>query len=356
MHNETRGVRVPKRLGQQAIVLANKLGIVDRALQVRRDNDFIYIPLANSLPREKLVSFKEQIKECEFSLYPFTKQKKRGSSLIELLEGKLPPHLLARLPHAMDLIGDIAIIEIPVELEQHKSLIGQAVLEADKNVRTVLAKAGAVSGTYRLRRFNVIAGEPKTQTVHKENGCQFYVNVAKAYFSPRLGHEHNRVASIVKEGETVVDMFSGVGPFAIQIAKAHQSAKVYAIDINPDAVEFLRKNIRLNRVQDKVQTILGDASQIVKERFLGVADRVIMNLPEKAMEFVEAACETLKSGGGIIHLYFFTNTSEPPDNVKLRFAERVEVSGRKVKRIPFSGLVRETAPFEWQAVLDAEII
>lgn len=356
MQNETAGVRVPKRVGQQAIVLAKKLGIVDHELQVWRDNSFIYIPLAKSLPKEKLASFKEQIKECEFSPYPFTKQKKRGSSLIELLEGKLPPHLLASLPHAMDLIGDIAIIEIPVELEQHKSLIGQAVLEANKNVRTVLAKAGAVSGTYRLREFDVIAGEPKTQTVHKEYGCQFYVDVAKAYFSPRLGHEHRRVASIVKEGETVVDMFSGVGPFAIQTAKAHQNVRVYAIDINPDAVELLRKNIRLNRVQDKVQAILGDAGQIVKERLFGVADRVIMNLPEKAMEFVGAACEALKPGGGVIHFYFFTNESEPLDNVRLRFAERVEASGRKVKKILFSGLVRETAPFEWQAVVDAEII
>jgi tRNA (guanine37-N1)-methyltransferase len=355
MQNETAGVRVPKKLGQQAIVLANKLGIVDHELQVWRDNDFIYIPLVNSLPKEKLRSFKEQIKDYEFSPYPFTKQKKRGSSLIELLEGKLPPDLLASLSHAMDLIGDIAIIEIPVELEQHKSLIGQAVLEANKNVQTVLAKAGAISGTYRLREFDVIAGEPKTQTVHKEYGCQFYVDVAKAYFSPRLGHEHNRVASIVKEGETVVDMFSGVGPFAIQIAKAYQNVKVSAIDINPNAVELLRKNIRLNRVQDKVQAILGDARQIVKERLSSVADRVIMNLPEKAMEFVEAACEALKLGGGLIHFYFFTNASESLDNVKLRFAERVEASGRKVKRILFSGLVRETAPFEWQAVLDAEI-
>ena len=75
------------------------------------------------------------------------------------------------LPRALDTVGDIAIIEIPPELNAHASLIGEAILKTHKNMRTVLAKAGAVSGTYRLRELAVIAGEPKTTTVHKEHGC-----------------------------------------------------------------------------------------------------------------------------------------------------------------------------------------
>ncbi|NIW14337.1 MAG: hypothetical protein GWN31_10485, partial [Candidatus Thorarchaeota archaeon] len=96
----------------------------------------------------------------------------------------------------------------PSELDSYDQVIGEAILELHKNVRTVLAKAGAVSGTYRLRDYRVIAGEPHTGTVHKEYGCQYRVDLAKAYFSPRLSYEHNRVASLVEEGETTVDMFA----------------------------------------------------------------------------------------------------------------------------------------------------
>jgi tRNA (guanine37-N1)-methyltransferase len=181
------------------------------------------------------------------------------------------------------------------------------------------------------------------------------LDVAKAYFSPRLSYEHNRVASLVKQGETVIDLFAGVGPFAIQIAKTHEDVKVYAIDVNPDAVEFLKRNIRLNRVEGKVHPILADAKKVVEERFAGVADRVIMNLPEKAIEFVEAACKALKPDGGIVHFYSFVSADVSLENVKLHFIEAVEKCGRKVEKIFFSRLVRATAPYEWQAVIDAKI-
>jgi tRNA (guanine37-N1)-methyltransferase len=222
-------------------------------------------------------------------------------------------------------------------------------------MRTVLAKAGAISGTYRLREFSVIAGEPKTETIHREHGCQYYVDLAKAYFSPRLSYEHKRVASLIEEGETVIDLFAGVGPFAIQVAKTHENVEVYAIDVNPDAVEFLKRNIRLNRVEGKVHPILGDAKQVVKERLFGVADRVIMNLPEKAIEFVGAACKALKPEGGMVHFYSFVSASDSLENVKLHFIEAVEQCGRKVEKIFFSRLVRATAPYKWQAVIDAKI-
>ncbi|MEM3760367.1 MAG: class I SAM-dependent methyltransferase family protein, partial [Candidatus Bathyarchaeia archaeon] len=279
----------------------------------------------------------------------------RRVAFTELLENKLPPHLLASLPRAIDFVGDIAIIEIPPELEAHKALIGEAILKAHKKVQTVLAKAGAVSGTYRLREFSVIAGKSKTETIHKEYGCQFYVDISKAYFSPRLSYEHNRVASLVKDNETVIDMFSGVGPFAILIAKTHENVKVYAIDINPYAIEFLQKNIRLNRVEGKIHPILGDAKEVVEEKLSGIADRVIMNLPEKAIEFVDVACKAIKPTGGIIHFYTFVSGSDSLENLKLKLIGTVENCGRKVDEILFSRFVRATAPYEWQAVLDAKI-
>jgi len=348
-------VKVPKIYGEKGIVLTSKLKIIDRELEIQRNRDFIYIPLTYQPQENELEKLKERVPDCEVSTYVFPERKKQVTTFVELLKDKLPPHLLASLPHAMDFVGDIAIIEIPTELNAHKNVIGEAVLKSHKNVRTVLAKAGAVSGAYRLREFSIIAGEPKTQTIHKEYGCQYYVDLAKAYFSPRLSHEHNRVAPLVTEDETVIDLFAGVGPFSILIAKTHENVKVYAIDVNPQAVEFLKKNVRLNRVEGKVHSILGDAKRIVKQRLFGVADRVIMNLPEKAIEFVNAACEAIKPTGGIVHFYSFVDSSNTLENVKLHFIDAVEKSGRKVGKILFSRFVRATAPYEWQAVLDAKI-
>jgi tRNA (guanine37-N1)-methyltransferase len=268
----------------------------------------------------------------------------------------LPQNLLIALPRALDIVGDIAIIEIPSEIEAYKHVIGEAILKTHRNVRTVLAKAGVVSGTYRLRDFEFIVGEHRTDTLYKEHGCNYYVDVAKAYFSPRLSHEHKRVASITQKGETVADLFAGVGPFAVLIAKKHPDVKVYGIDINADAIELLEKNARLNRVENRVYPIVGDAHQVVDERLCGVADRVIMNLPETASKFIDTACKAVKSTGGTVHFYSFLRTPHTIDDMKNRFTDAVEKAGKKVEVFSYAKTIRETAPHQYQAVLDAQIL
>lgn len=347
-------LKTPKQQGQKTLALVTKLGIINKDLEIGKDDKSVYVPLVGRPSRDVIKSLKESVPECRFSTHVFA-EKKQEASLADLLAGKLPGNLLASLPHSADIVGDIAITEIPSELDKYRQAIGEAILKANKNVHTVLAKAGAVSGTYRLRNYAVIAGESKTETIHKEYGCRYYVNVAKAYFSPRLSNEHNRVAALAKDGETVVDLFAGVGPFAVRIAKTHEDVKVYAIDINPDAVEYLEKNIRLNRVEGKVHALLGDARQLVSEKFAGIADRVIMNLPEKAGEFVDVACVALKPAGGTVHFYGFINASESIEGLKARFIEAVEGCGRRVDEVFSSRFVRATAPYEWQAVLDAYV-
>jgi len=212
-----------------------------------------------------------------------------------------------------------------------------------------------VSGVYRLRTFEVIRGEARTQTVHREYGCVFHVDLAKAYFSPRLSFEHARIASLVKEGETVVDMFAGVGSFSVLIAKKHEDVNVYAIDMNPDAYELLKKNLIVNRVIDKVTPILGDARHVVNERLAGVADRVIMNLPERAVEYVDVACKALEPEGGMIHYYQFVNKPELIETAKSRIAEAVKQTNRRLQKIAHTRIVRGVAPFTYQIAVDAEI-
>ncbi len=269
--SETPCLKVPKALGEEAIRLVRGLNLFDRELKVQQVEEYLYIPLNDEPLPAEIKELKRSLPEFEISAHRFSERTKGPPKLVDMLEGKLPPHLLASVPHAIDFVGDIAVIEIPPELVDHKKIIGEAILKTHKRVNTVLAKSGAVEGVYRLREFEVIAGIEKTATTHREYGCVYNVDLSKTYFSPRLSNEHNRVASQVKEGETVVDMFAGVGPFSILIAKKRENVKVYAIDVNPDAVEFLKKNIAVNRVENKVMPILGDVQQVVREQLSWVS-------------------------------------------------------------------------------------
>ena len=353
--SETPCLKVPKALGEKAIALARKLNLLNRDFKIQRLEDHLYIPLTRKPLRADLKEFKNNLLEYEVSTHKFSERAKHALKLIGVLEEKLSPHLLASLPHAVDFVGDIAIVEIPPELENYKRMIGEAMLSTHKRVSTVLAKSGAVGGIYRVRKFEVIAGADKTETVHKEHGCVFHVDLSKAYFSPRLSYEHSRIAAQVKQGETVIDMFAGVGPFSILIAKKCANVKIYAIDVNPDAVHYLKKNIKSNNVEAKVTSILGDARQIIKEELKAAANRIIMNLPEKAIEYVDIACEALQKEGGIIHYYEFTSAPNPLEAAKNRFNEVMKQASRSLEKILSARIVRATAPYTWQVVVDAEI-
>jgi tRNA (guanine37-N1)-methyltransferase len=348
-------LKVPKNLGEIAIRLVRELDLFNGKLKVEQVDDCIYIPLIDAPSFAVLSEFEKKLSNHEISVHEFAEQKKRHLLPLDFLTDKLPNNLLALVPRAIDFVGDIAIIEVSPELSKYKKQIGEALLKAHKQTCTVLAKSGAVEGVYRLRTFEVIAGAKKTVTVYREYGYVYHVDVAKAYFSSRLSTEHNRVVSAVNEGETVVDLFAGIGPFAIPIAKQHKNVQVYAIDVNPDAVTLLKRNIAANRAEKQIVPILGDARQVVKEQLTGKADHVIMNLPETALEFMDVACEALKPEGGIIHYYCFEKDSDPLGAAKARLTEAVNRNNRQVKNILLAKTVREVAPYSWQVVVDAEI-
>ncbi|HKM59726.1 MAG TPA: class I SAM-dependent methyltransferase family protein [Candidatus Bathyarchaeia archaeon] len=348
-------LKVSKKHGETALAFANKLGVLDKSLKIERDETNLRVPLVRSLEEKELATLKRQVAESLVEMGVFIKKQPAVVTLTQTLETKLPPHLLAILPQALDIVGDIAVIEIQNELKTYEKTIGEAILKTHKNIKTVLAKAGSVSGTFRVRMYDFIAGEQKTTTTHREFGCQYRVDLAKAYFSPRLSSEHMRVASIVHEGETVVDLFAGVGPFSVLIGKKNLDVRVFAVDINPEAVELSKVNVRLNRVENRVFPVLGDARQLAASRLSGSADRVIMNLPETAIEFVDAACQVVKPTGGVIHFYGFVRSPDSPENLKLRFSNVVKKAGRKVETFLCVKNVRETAPYECQIVLDAKI-
>jgi tRNA (guanine37-N1)-methyltransferase len=260
--------------------------------------------------------------------------------------------------NSFDVVGDIAIIRLPCTSSVNAQTAAKAIMSLHRNVKTVLLQASPVAGNLRLRRLSHVAGENKTSTVHKEHGCVFSVDVEKCYFSPRLSHERRRIAGIVKPNETVVNMFAGVGCFSIMIAKHVSAMKVFSIDVNPAAIQFMQENIRLNRVYGKVIPLLGDAKEIVNSQLQRVADRVLMPLPEKALEYLPCAVSALKASGGWIHYYGFEHaakTESPTEKAKLKVAKALEALGVDLKVFSVR-VVRSTGPNWFQLAADIHVI
>jgi tRNA (guanine37-N1)-methyltransferase len=273
------------------------------------------------------------------------------------LSNALSPESTSEVYNSFDVVGDIAIIKMPSPSQETAEVVAKAILNRHRNINTVLLQASPVSGDLRLRRLNYVAGENKTCTVHKEFGCSFSVDVAECYFSPRLSHERMRIAKLVAPDETVVNMFAGVGCFSIIIAKHANPKKVFSIDVNPTAVQFMQENIRLNRAYDKITPLLGDSKDTVNSRLQGVADRVLMPLPEKALEYLPSALAALKASGGWIHYYSLehaTKTENPNEKVMLKVAEALDALGADFE-VPFVRVVRSTGPNWYQLAADIRL-
>jgi tRNA (guanine37-N1)-methyltransferase len=277
--------------------------------------------------------------------------------LRKTLSDVLSSEYLSNVYNSFDIVGDIAIFRLPRNSSVNAQTAAEAIMNAHRNVKTVLLQASPVAGDLRLRRLTHVAGENKTSTIHKEFGCLFAVDVAKCYFSPRLSHERMRIARMVEPNETVVNMFAGVGCFSIIIAKHSSAAKVFSIDINPAAIRFMQENIKLNMVYDKVIPLQGDSKEIINNRLQHVADRVLMPLPEKALEYLPYAVSALKKPGGWIHYYGFEHAAKaesPTEKAKLKVAEALGALGVDFEA-PSMRVVRSTGPNWYQLAADVHI-
>ena len=259
--------------------------------------------------------------------------------------------------NAFDIIGNIAIFKLPDSSAAKAEAVAEAIMNRHKNVKTVFVQTSAVTGDFRLRNLMFVAGENRTYTVHKESGCSFAVDVGSCYFSPRLFYERMRIARLVKPEEVVVNMFAGVGCFSIIIARYAQAVKIFSIDVNPVAVKFMEKNIRLNRVYGKAVSILGDATAIINARLWRCADRVLMPLPERALEYLPCALTALKASGGWVHVHTFEHAVNPVDpKEKVRHKVASALAALNVDFvIPFVRVVRSTGQNWFQLVADVQI-
>jgi tRNA (guanine37-N1)-methyltransferase len=328
-------IRVLKKNGEPVRRSLLEMNLLDNLSRIRSVGEFLYLPLTREPQESELADL-----PGEFGLTEHEFVEQKGQLKLE--------DLLESVPH-FEVIGDIALIEDDVP-EPEK--VAEAIMQVKKNVKTVLASLGPVEGEFRTRRFRTIAGGDKTSTIHREYGCRYYIDLERAYFTPRLATERSRILLQVQEGQTVIDMFAGVGPYSIMIARKSRDIRVIAIDKNPDAVEFLRRNIELNSVPN-VEAIEGDAN-IEAGRFSGLADHVIMNLPHNARDFLDAAIR-LCAPGAVIHYYDITPEDDLFQSSLKLIREAAGRAGRAAEVID-TRVVRSYAPHQSNVCIEMKIL
>ncbi|GAB6878489.1 class I SAM-dependent methyltransferase family protein [Halorubrum gandharaense] len=258
---------------------------------------------------------------------------------------RTPAEILGFEP-SLERLGDIVIVD--EDDDERAREIADAVMASDIPCETVLNRASPIEGELRVRQWDVLAGNG-TETVHREYGHEFLLDVAEVYFSPRLATERHRVAEQVTDGEYVVDMFAGVGPYAVPMA-AH-GADVLACDLNERAVEYLRENAERNGVADRITAVAGDVRELGNE-YDDTADRIVMNLPHSANEFVDTAVR-LAGDDCVVHYYDIQHEDDPfgPGTRALR-----EAAGDDYDvTVETEHVVRSYAPHEHNVCLDVRL-
>ena len=250
-------------------------------------------------------------------------------------------------------IGRILIIDKNLE----DAYIGKLDnLLKEHNVDTI-AKITGINGKMRKPSVQVLAGSKSAETIHKENGCLFKLDISKVMWSKGNTTERMRIANLVQDGEVIVDMFAGIGYFSIPIALHSNPKKVYSIEINPESYFYLNENIYLNKINHKsnknlgydvIKPILGDSALITPNIS---ADRILMGYVKTTHNFLAPAVNSINSGG-IIHYHETVpeklTDKRPIKRIKKAAEDReVEILGNRI--------IKKYSPGVVHCVIDARI-
>jgi tRNA wybutosine-synthesizing protein 2 len=317
-------------------------GLIDRNRRISAKDGFVEIPICEGKLPE--VDFEYEVVQQREPIYS-SKKKINFKILKEKLVEEFGKDA-EKIRGGWELIGDILIIDLPVELEDRKFEVGEKLHQIFPKVKSI-ARRKSIVGEVRRPNIELLYGN-STETIHRENYCAFKIDISKVMFSAGNIEERRRMAFISGPDEVVVDMFAGIGQFSIPIARHSQPKKVYAIEKNPIAYKFLQENIRLNRLGN-VEAICGDCRDVSPE---GIADRVIMGYFFNPTEFLSTALKTL-AGRGVIHFHDLAKKEELPDRWK-HISSLIEGRGYKAT-LTDSKIVKSYAPKIWHVVFDIEI-
>ena len=365
-------IKIRKQWGNQLIKNLKNLNkdsqLINNRYQIEHHNDYILFPLINKSSIRCKILKKIEKQGLKFDIIyrePAVNKDYKYRTLQEALNKKIPKKYLEFIPQSYDVIGTIAIVEfsgpnvfsleIPLAI---RKTISEAITQVNKGVKSVYEKNSEIKGEYRLRKLRHLFGEKKTETLYKENHCKFRLDVQKTFFTPRLVFERRRVSNLTYQKEEIVaDLFAGVGPFSIQIAKKHQ-VSIYAFDKNATAIQYLKENIKLNSLQGMVKAFNMDIRTLIHQNnstgneLAHTMDRIIMNLPEKSIDFIDIACYLLKPQGGIIHSYQFSEKERALQNALERLQSSLKKVHWKIEKVISKKVVKPYSPKKDLVVLD----
>lgn len=238
-------------------------------------------------------------------------------SLKKLLKEKVDDKELDLIRKGFEIIGHIAIIEIPDKIIHLKQIIVEAILKRHGNVKTILIKTGYVKDIFRIAKYDIIYGQ-ETETIVKEYGCKFLVNPTKVYYSIKLSEERERIVKQIKKDESVLVLFAGIGPYPITISKRSKVRQVIGIELNPKSIEYFKKNVKLNNVD--VVVYEGDVKEVLPKIDVKF-DRILIPAPYLAKEVIHLIRDKINING-VIHYYIFdsaNNEDKFSENMKKIF-------------------------------------
>jgi len=248
-----------------------------------------------------------------------------------------------------DIIGNIAILKFPRDVKvREKKKTALYLLKEHKNIKTILEKIEKVSGRLRTYKTRFLAGIKTKETIHKESGCKFKLDVEKTYFSPRLSGERLEIARKIKKNKKVLVLFSGVAPYSIVIGKISKPKKVVSIELNRIANKYACENIKINKLQDKVELIQGDVKKLkLKEKF----DYIVMPRPQLKESFLKQAFKVVKKNSVI----FYYDFSKDVSGILEKIYEESRKARKKILilRIKKAG---EIAPYKYRFRIDLRVL
>lgn len=367
-------IRLEKKDAQDFIIfIRNNLKntqIINQKFKILYENNYILFPIFDNqiITYELIKTIDNQISFELISKEGIPNENYKYRTLQQALENKIPDKYLGLIPKSYDIIGHIAVIEFgefshinDKEFNEYKEKIAKAITNVNKNVETVYEKKSEIKGKYRLRELERLYGEDNSETVHKENNCVFKLDIKRTYFSPRLVFERHRIASSeIKNNELIIDLFAGVGTFSIQIAKK-KDVKIYAFDINPNAYRYLKENVKINKIKGEiileivdVKNLLESTNQLGKNLY-HKADRIIMNLPENSINFIDVACFLMKESGGILHFYQFSEKPDPVEKTLNNLEKELTRLNWEIETSINSKIVKHYSPKSELVVIDLKI-